>query len=171
MSLHWRSFPLAPAPSPERPAFSQHSLEEWTRASELGEGVKYKIRDLGAPGPLGSMPALEAARCALLQGEEAGERFHRRAMAAYFEEGLDISDRKVLASLVRQAGLDLPRFRADLKSGAPREEVLKEHLEGLALGIDSIPTVIFADQNGILKVVGDVPLAQYRRVFNYLAAS
>ena len=57
------------------------------------------------PYPASSMPALRAAKCAQLQGEEAFRRSHIALFRAFFEEGMNISERKVLISLAKKTGL------------------------------------------------------------------
>ena len=38
-------------------------------------------------------------------------------------------------------------------------------------GIASVPTVMLAEQRGAIRVVGEVPLAQYRRSVEWLCAT
>ena len=163
----WKSFPLRPFPTPGR-RFNDHIADAWARAEALGEGVRFvpwnKERDL----PSSSMPALEAARCALLQGDASFEAFHLRLLKAYFEEGQDISQRETLLAIAGQANLDLERWAKDFDSGSQRDVVLSEYKEGLEAGVTAIPTVFFTREKASLKAVGGVPVATYRRLMDLL---
>lgn len=56
------------------------------------------------------LPSLLAAKAAGRHGEEAFLRFHFALFRAFFEEGRDIGDERVLVEVAREAGLDLDGF-------------------------------------------------------------
>lgn len=171
LEITWKSFPLIPDERPGR-RFSAHSVESWTKAGESEKTIRFKPWDDQTDLPSSSMPALEAAKCAALQGEEAHDRFHYLIFKAYFEETKDISQRPVLIELAQAAGLDMERFNADLDSGPQRATALGEYQEGgEKIGVTSVPTVIVADERGAIRVIGDVPEAQYRRLIEWLLAT
>jgi predicted DsbA family dithiol-disulfide isomerase len=114
------------------------------------------------------MPALLAAKSARLQGEEAFRRFHIALFRAFFEEGLNISDMKVLISLAEKSGLDIKKFRAGFSRKSLEEEVLAEREEGQAEYEGwGIPIVVIG---GRYPMSGAVPTAMYRRAIDLCLA-
>jgi predicted DsbA family dithiol-disulfide isomerase len=59
---------------------------------------------------LQSLPAFDAAWCALQQGETIGREFDLRIRRAFFAEGRNIGQREVMLDLAREAGLDMDYF-------------------------------------------------------------
>lgn len=108
------------------------------------------------------MPALEAAKCAELQGNEACERFHIALMKAHFEQNRDISEREVLVAVAGEVRLDVAKFISDLDSGSQISKVIAEYEEAQeeypGFGI---PTAVFGGRH---PIVGAVPLDVYRRI-------
>lgn len=170
VNIVWKSFPLIPDERPGR-RWNDHAAQAWAQAAALGEGASFTPWNPDQDMPASSMPALVAAKCAALQGPEAFARFHLALLKGYFEEGQDISQREVLAKLARAAGLDEARFVADLDSGAQQAAVRAEYEEAQQKGIASVPTVIFADERGAIRVIGVVPTEQYRRLADWLLAT
>jgi predicted DsbA family dithiol-disulfide isomerase len=121
--------------------------------------------------PTHSLPALVAGRAAALQGPDAFLAYHEALLRAFFEENRDIARRRVLIAVARETGLDVARFAQDMVDRGHRAAVMSELHEAQQKGIDGIPTAIFADAQGVIRVVGEVPLDQYRRLVNWLLAT
>jgi predicted DsbA family dithiol-disulfide isomerase len=172
LELRWKSLALVPEADPGR-TFDAHAAEAWAkaRANAQAEGTTFLERSPGAAMPMSSLPALEAAKCAAAQGVEAFERYHLTLLEAYFTRAQDIGQAVILIDLARQAELDVDRFTLDLASGRMRHLVAAEYLAAHSQGIASVPTVILADAQGAIRVVGEVPLAQYRRYVEWLLAT
>ena len=97
--------------------------------------------------PSRDLPALEAAKCAAMQGEQAFTDYNIRLFRAHHQEKLEISNQLVLYELATEVGLDADRFSADLRSGKARELVAHEHEESVRVyGLFGVPTIIF--ENG-----------------------
>ncbi len=112
--------------------------------------------------PQWSLPALEAAKCAELEGPEAFERMHFSLFRAFFEEGVNIGERAEVIKVARQAGLDMPQFLEGYDGGSQRDQILEEHRRAVAqYGIGAIPTVIIGEA---LPIVGAVPFQEYERL-------
>jgi predicted DsbA family dithiol-disulfide isomerase len=112
--------------------------------------------------PQGSLPALEAAKCAALQGPEAFERMHLKLFEAFFTGGINIGRREEIVEVARQAGLDMECFLRDYQRGDQRDRILAEHREAVGrYGVRAIPTVIIGVSP---PIVGAVPLREYERV-------
>jgi predicted DsbA family dithiol-disulfide isomerase len=155
-----KSFPLRPEPDPSV-TFKGTSREEgWRRASAMGaaDGAAFRLWDRDDYATW-SLPALEAAKCAALQGPAAFDRMDEALFRAFFQETRNISRREELLPVAEAAGLDLPRFLADFDSGRTRAQVVEDYVEAVRrYGIRGVPTVIFNDS---AKLVGAHPLDAY----------
>jgi predicted DsbA family dithiol-disulfide isomerase len=94
--------------------------------------------------PSRDMPALQAAKCAAKQGEEAFLRYNQLLFRARHRKNLDITNQLILWDVAREAGLDLEKFAEDMRNGAGVKEVAKEHEEAVKkYGMFGVPTLIF----------------------------
>ena len=168
--IKWKSFPLYPDYSPGRRVKDLPLLSATSRmrAAAEEEGIGYKDWPKDVDMPASSIPGLEAAKCAELQGEEAFERFHFALLRAYFVENHDISQRDVMVSVARQAGLDVERFISDYDGGAQRAVVLAEYQEALKdRQFSGIPAAFFDSR---IWFEGGVPIEMYRRAIDRILA-
>jgi predicted DsbA family dithiol-disulfide isomerase len=116
--------------------------------------------------PQWSLPALEAAKCAELQGAEAFERMHFALFRAFFEEGINIGEPAEVIEVARRAGLDMTQFLNDYEQASQRDRVLEEHSRAVAqYGVRAIPTVIVGEAP---PIVGAVPFQEYERLLTRL---
>ncbi len=112
--------------------------------------------------PQWSLPALEAAKCAELQGAEAFERMHLSLFKAFFEEGLNIGQPAEVIEVARRAGLDMEQFLKDYEHGSQRNRILEEHKQAVSqYGVRAIPTVVIGEGP---PIVGAVPLEEYEQL-------
>jgi predicted DsbA family dithiol-disulfide isomerase len=151
LALHWRAFPLRPTPDPTVTFKGTYREEGWRRCQALAADTGVTFRMWERPDfPTSSMPALEAAKCVLLQGE------------AFFGEGVNIGVPEEVAGVVRAVpGLDVARFLADYETGKGRPAVLDDYETAVREhGVRAIPTVILETGR---RIVGAVSLAEYRR--------
>jgi len=163
ISISWRSYPLVVQEIPNR-LISSHSVESRRRAALEEDKISFSPWNPDEPYPASSMPALRAAKCAQLQGEEAFQRFHIALFRAFFEEGMNIGEREVLISLAKKTGLDVERFSSDFSRRLLEEEVLAEYEDGRAEYEGwGIPIVVVG---GHYPITGAVPIAIYRRAIN-----
>ena len=160
ISTSWRSYPLVVREIPNR-LISSHSVESRRRAALEEDKINFSSWNPDQPYPASSMPALRAAKCARLQGGEAFRRFHIALFRAFFEEGMNISERDVLISLAKKTELDIVRFKSDLSSKSLEEEILAEYEAGRAEYEGwGIPIVVVG---GRYPIAGSVPITIYRR--------
>ncbi len=132
------------------------------------EGVRFTMwaRD---DFPTWSLPALEAAKCVALQGDEPFERVHLLLFEAFFSKGVNIGKREEVIEVVRGAGVEMDRFLKDYGAGTARAQVLKEYEEALTTyRVNSIPTVIF---DGGQEIVGATSLDEYLKILATLGVS
>ena len=158
-----RSFPLRPAPAPTVRFKGTYREQGWARAAAAGaeDGISYRMWERDDY-PTWSLPALEAAKCAAAQGEQAFERVHFALFEAFFAKGRNIGLREEVVAVAREAGVDAERFLRDLDSGRFRDDVLREYQEAHErYGVTAIPAVIFDER---VKITGAVPRAEYEQV-------
>jgi predicted DsbA family dithiol-disulfide isomerase len=103
--------------------------------------------------------AHEAAYAAEAAG--AGEAFHRAVLKAYFVDGYDIGDIETLAAIAETVGLDGARIQRGLEAGHYREGVLQAIRDAHGLGVNSVPTFIFATGAAF---AGAQPLSVFEQV-------
>jgi len=116
-----------------------------------------------------SLPALAAAKCAALQGQEAFERVHLGLFEGFFSHGVNIAIREEVFEVVRGAEVEMDSFLKDYESGVVVAQILKEYEEArTTYRVDSIPTVIF---DGRHKVVGATSAEEYLKVLHRLGVS
>lgn len=166
--LEWKAFPLRPVPDPSATFKGTYREEGWKRCAAMAEadGVVFTMwgRD---DYPTWSLPALEAAKCVALQGEDLFRRLHLRLYEAFFTRGKNIALPEEVVEVVSESGADMTRFLADYESGKAREWVLQDYEEAITRGgVRAIPTVVV---DGGQRVVGLVSGVEYRRMLEAAA--
>ena len=88
------------------------------------------------------------AHRALWFAERTGKQFEleHRLYRAYFTDGLDISDRDVLASRAAEVGIDRAAIAAFLASDDGVDEVRAEFMRAFEQGITAVPTFVFEEE-------------------------
>jgi predicted DsbA family dithiol-disulfide isomerase len=90
-----------------------------------------------------------------------------RLFRAYFTEGLDISDRAVLADEGARAGLDRNKLAAYLEGDDGVDEVRRELNAAYERGITGVPTFLFEDE---FLIPGAVDTASFTRILEQMRA-
>ena len=163
LSIEWKAFPLRPVPDPSVTFQGTYREEAWKRCAAMAEPDRVVFTMWSRDDyPTWSLPALEAAKCVALQGEEAFRRLHLRLYEAFFTRGVNISVPEEVSQVVRESGADMTRFLADYESGKARDWVLHDYEEAVTReGVRAIPTII---GEGGQRVVGLVSAVEYRRM-------
>ena len=167
--IDWKAFPLRAAPDPSAKFKGTYREEAWKRCAAMAEpdGLVYRMWSR-EDYPDWSLPALEAAKCVALQGEELFQRLHLGLYEAFFTRGTNISIPAEVFEVVRESGADMTRFLADYESGNTRDRILHDYEEALTRdGVRAIPTVVV---NGGKRLVGLVSELEYRRVLEAAAS-
>ena len=89
-------------------------------------------------------------------------------LAAYFNEGLDVSDHRVLAARAAEVGLDTDQATEVLASGTGTDEVRSELADAMAHDVTAVPTFIL---DGRLAIPGAQDPATIARHLARIAAS
>lgn len=159
VAIVWRSFPLIPQNTQRE--FTPYIAKHWKRAGEEEPSIKFSPWPEKVPMPSASMPALVAAKCARLQSEAAFDQYHMAVFRAYFEQGCDISEYRVLLALAEETALDRDRFAADFEGEPLRQAILMEQQDARTTGdFSGIPTTFIG---GRFMLEGAVPVELYRR--------
>ena len=164
VTLSWRAFPLRPVPDSGATFKGTHREAGWARCRDLARDTNVEYRMWSRPDyPTWSLPALDAAKCVALQGEEPFEATHLALYRAFFTDGVNIGrPEEVIEVVNRVPGVDGPRFLKDYEAGLGRQAVLDDYEAAVSQhGVRAIPTVVAPDGR---RVIGAVPLSEYRRV-------
>jgi predicted DsbA family dithiol-disulfide isomerase len=162
LQIERRAFPLRPGPDHTVSFRGTYREAAWRRIQTMvaPEGIVWNMWDRDDY-PHWSLPALEAAKCAALQGNDAFDAMHFLLFRGFFELGVNIADHEEVRTLAQQAPLDYARFVNDYESGLTRRAVLDEYEDAVNTHmIYAIPTVIFPDGD---RIVGAVSLEEYAK--------
>ena len=152
-------------------------MEEWLRVSaETGAPLDPLTWVEG--GIRTTYPACMAVRAAGEQGIERAIAYLRRLREGLMSERLKLDHSEALVEAARQAGLDVERFRIDLRSNAITEAFGADLEATAALAVEqgerpprssagaggaALPTLVFSGAAGRAVVRGLQPLEAYRR--------
>ena len=159
------------------PAARAGRIEQWLRVSDETQAPLDPL--LWVDGPITSTyPACMAAKAAGEQADDRGYRYLRRLREGLMCERRKLDQLEALIEESRAAGLDVERFRINLRSNAiteafatdlERTEALVERLTGpvesasRGAGGAPLPTLVFGAEDGTERVVaGFQPLDAYR---------
>ncbi|MFN3310316.1 MAG: DsbA family oxidoreductase [Thermomonas sp.] len=134
------------------------------RGAELGFTFDFSARSR-------TWNTFDAHRLLHWAAEEAPERqlpLKRALLVANFSEGLDISDRAVLAEIAAGVGLDAQRARAVLDGGEFADAVRAAEQFFQRLGIRSVPAVIVERKH---LISGGQPPEVFERALREIAAA
>jgi 2-hydroxychromene-2-carboxylate isomerase len=148
-TVRWRPVLLAgmlkvtgAKPSPLVPLKGEYVLRDLERTARR-LGIAY--REPAEPVRL----LLGAPRAMLWIGREHGEAaaatFARRCFQAYFAEGIDIGDERVLVRLAAEQGIDGERLLAGMASDAVKAQLKEEGEAAIARGVFGVPFVFTPD--------------------------
>ena len=114
--------------------------EIWLAALQEPEAI---FKPFGLDWPTTTLPAFEAGWCAFQQGEAIGHEFDLKIRKAFFAEGRNIGERKVMVDLAHEAGLDMEKFREHFNNGEALAAVLEEGRLGKDFyDVRSTPTIM-----------------------------
>lgn len=171
----WRPFLLDPTIPPEgidRRTYLINKFGEDRLATlhapfeeaRLTEGVPYAFEKITrTPNTLDAHRLIRWAHVTGKQHDMA-----ERLFVAYWGEGQDIGDRKVLATLAKQVGLDGDEVSNWLSAGTDADSVLNEVDQAIRMGVQGVPCFILAERNGLS---GALPAEQLATAIEKYAAN
>ncbi|MFP2961061.1 DsbA family protein [Myxococcus sp. 1LA] len=162
LDIHWRAFELRPAPARPLAPVNEPPRSAWSRAVyPMAEQRGLTLK----PPPVQSRSrlALEAAEFAKDAG--AFSPFHEALFRAFFQDGRDIGDPRVLGDLAQDAGLDRESMTRALEAGRYTARVLADEEEAQRLGIRGVPAMRLAGAGPVLLLSGAQPEDAVRAAF------
>ena len=129
-----------------------------SQVQKLSEEAGLKLNPL--TGISNSRLSLQIAEFAKEKGKF--KEYHEAVFRGYWQESIDIGDRKQLFSLAAQVGLDLNELESYLESGKAADK-LNQHLQEVReYGINGVPTFVIGNK----MVVGAQPYQVLEKVLN-----
>jgi len=172
VTIRLHPFQLDPeAPIPGIPAIERYRQRFGDEADEIvprvtaaaeRDGLEFRLdRALSAN-------TFDAHR-ALMFAERHGKarELEHALYRTYFTDGLDVSNREVLADVAAEVGLDRGEVAAFLASDEGVEELTREFADAFEKGITAVPTFVFADE---FIVPGAVDSDTFLRILNQMQA-
>jgi predicted DsbA family dithiol-disulfide isomerase len=164
--VRWRPYqldPSIPAAGLERKAYMRAKFRDDARLAE----IHARLTALGAEAGIAfdfeaiarSPNTLDAHRLIRFADEDGkADAVVERLFQAYFERGLDIGDRAVLAEIGRDAGLDGIETRLASEEGVA--EVREEIEAAQRMGVQGVPFFVFASKLAVSGAQSAEALAQ-----------
>ena len=155
VELSWSAFELRPEPVPLPPPRDPARVQRW-RESVLpmaaDRGLVLKLPPV-APRTRLTFQAVEIARD---QGKF--DALHRAIFRAFFADGRDIGEARVLADLGASAGLDPAELERALETNAYLPRVLAQEQLAHDIGVTGVPAMFVGDDLRTAEpVIGAVP--------------
>lgn len=160
VEVRWRPFqldPTVPAEGLDRKEYMIAKFGSAERMRELNANVQQAAADDGiafafdaietAPNTL---DAHRLIRWAGAEGPAMQTDIVARLFSAYFEEGRNIGDRKVLSDIAHKAGMDRAIVDALLAGDADREAVSDEIATAQQMGVTGVPCFILENRYAVI---------------------
>jgi predicted DsbA family dithiol-disulfide isomerase len=159
VQILWRPFELNPGMPPEgidRRAYRTAKFGSWERSLELETRVAAVGAEVGIPFAFDRIArtpnTFDAHRLIGYSQQQGNQNALVEALfQAYFIDGRDIGDRRVLANIAAEAGLDQAEVEGFLASDQGADDVRHEEERGRRLGIDGVPHFLI---NGKIALSG-----------------
>ena len=167
-------FELNPQMRPEGEAIVDYLGKKYGRTPEEIAQTQAMIRERGASvgftfGPrnrvYNTFDAHRLLHWARIEGKQLPLKL--ALMQAYHSDGKDPSNRDVLVEAAQTVGLDADQARDVLDSGRYADEVRAEERDFQALGIQSVPSIIF---NRRYLVTGGQPVEAFQQAIKEVLA-
>ncbi|MFT7299679.1 MAG: putative DsbA family dithiol-disulfide isomerase [Porticoccus sp.] len=174
IEIEWQPFELNPDMPAEGENLRTHSARKYGTTSEgsikarasltqVAEELGFKFDyydDMKMVNTRDTHILLEYAK---EQGKQHELKIH--LFEAFFSHQQDLSDQKVLAEALEDAGLNAEEALAELNNPDAREKVAKEEAFWQSMGITSVPTVVF---NRSIAVTGAHPTEVFKKILTEL---
>jgi predicted DsbA family dithiol-disulfide isomerase len=172
--VNWRPFfldPTIPADGMSRKTYLENKFGA-ERLNTLHDPILAAAKEDGVPYAFDRITrtpnTMDAHR--LIRWSHVGGKQHEvseRLFMAYFNGGLDIGDRAVLAKIAGEAGMDAADVTTKFDSDADVDAVNAEVERAYRMGVTGVPCFIFAQKQGLM---GAQPAEQLVTAIRALAA-
>lgn len=172
VQIRLHAFQLDPdAPVPGIPALQRYAQKFGAEAPSILERVQAEAAKDGIDMRFDraiSANTFDAHRLLRLAAQSGKERDLETSLyRAYFTDGLDVSDRAVLADRAASVGIDRAEAAAHLESDAGVDDVRGDLETALQRGIRGVPAFVFEDQ---YLVPGAVDTETFVRILEQMSA-
>jgi predicted DsbA family dithiol-disulfide isomerase len=156
--FHWHPFELNPDMPPEGEDAAEHIQRKYGRTPEQGKAVRSQIRDtaaslgfaFGEGGARRLVNTFAAHKLLTKAGEICGwekqTALKLALFAAYFQQGLDVSDEAVLLDIAVEVGLNRADAQDWLSDETLAQQVRGEQAYWRNENISGVPAIIFDEQ-------------------------
>jgi predicted DsbA family dithiol-disulfide isomerase len=116
----------------------------------------------------GTHTLLSNSRLALMASEYARDlgqydSFHENMFHAYFSEGLDIGNLKVIAAVAKKSGLDEKETLRAVRDGRYASRLNETRKEATLIGLTGVPLFVIENKH---KIVGAQPIETFRELLD-----
>lgn len=109
----------------------------------------FKVWDQPNDGTSSTLRSFQGYHAAKQQGDEAFRKFHAALFRKRHVDGRNLAGQNVLESAAEDAGLDMERFRRDLKSDDVFQQIENDFTYSTKeLSIFGTPTIVFENNEG-----------------------
>ena len=122
------------------------------------QGPSWRIWEQPATYPSRGLRAFWAAEAARRQGEAAFSSFHCALLKARHEKRRDISKKKTLIHVAKNASLEMTQFQQDLSDRQLLAKLAQDHTFAVeTLGIFGTPTLVFPERQAVFLKMSSPP--------------
>jgi predicted DsbA family dithiol-disulfide isomerase len=116
----------------------------------------------------GTHTLLSNSRLALMASEYARDQgrydsFHQNIFHAFFTEGLDIGNLKVIADVAKKSGLDEKETLNAVRDGRYASRLNEARKEGQLIGLTGVPLFVIENKH---KITGAQPIETFRNLLD-----
>ncbi|WP_321902808.1 DsbA family oxidoreductase [Paraburkholderia tropica] len=172
MTVH--PFELNPDMGPDGESIVEYLGKKYGRTPEQIAETQEAIRERGESvgftfGPrtriYNTFDAHRLLYWARLEGRQVSLKM--ALLRAYHGEGQDMSDHAVLVAVAQSVGLDAGKAREVLETGAYADEVRGEEQQAQAMGVQSVPAIVFNEQ---YLISGGQPVETFENAIRQILA-
>ena len=157
VEVNWRPFfldPTIPAEGMSRRTYMENKFGA-ERLKTIHDPILAAGKEDGVPYAFDRItrtPNTMDAHRLIRWSHDAGKQHDmtERLFMAYFNDGLDIGDRAVLAKIAGEAGMDEADVSAKLESGTDIDTVTAEVERAYRIGVTGVPCFILAQKQGLM---------------------
>ena len=156
----WVSFELHPETPPAGMLLSERF--KGYNLSSFYDQLRARGKEVGVV--FSDLTVLSNSRLALMASEYARDLgrydlFHQNIFHAYFTEGLDIGNLKVIANIAKKSGLDEKETLSAVRDGRYASRLNETRKEATLIGLTGVPLFVIENKH---KIVGAQPIETFR---------
>jgi predicted DsbA family dithiol-disulfide isomerase len=156
----WMSYELHPETPPAGMLLSERF--KGYDLSSFYDQLRARGKEVGVV--FGTHTLLSNSRLALMASEYARDKnrydsFHQNIFHAYFTEGLDIGNLKVIADVANKSGLDEKETLNAVRDGRYAPRLNEARKEGQLIGLTGVPLFVIENKH---QITGAQPIETFR---------